>query len=136
MKSFYLFAAFLVVVATVYSKLVFLFCCTEFFAVLEKLFRVVQNVKIHKKERPLMRNVVFNLMRCMFTEFFLVFIRGRYTETTLVTYSTRAVAVVIFTVLVHFMLPKASINKNGAFWGAVYIFYAATCGCWWIYEMG
>ncbi len=110
MKLLYLLAALLVVVASVYSKLVFLFCCTEFFAVLEKLLRVVQNVKIHKKERSLMRNVVFNLIRCMFTEFFTVFVRGRYTETTFQTYSTRAAAIFIFTVLVHFMLPKTSIN--------------------------
>lgn len=136
MKELFFLAALLVVVTTVYSKLVFLFCATEFFAVLEKLLRVVQNVKIHKKERPLVRNVLFNLIRCMFTEFFLVFVKGRYTETTLFTYSTRAVATVLFSVLVHFGLPKASINKNGTFWGSVYIFYAATCGCWWIYELG
>ena len=74
MKLLYLLAALLVVVASVYSKLVFLFCGTEFFAVLDKLLRVVQNVKIHEKERPLMRNVVFNLIRNMFTEFFTIFV--------------------------------------------------------------
>ncbi len=72
----------------------------------------------------------------MFTEFFIVFVKGRYTETTFVTYSTRAVATVLFTILVHFVLPKVSINNNKVFWGAIYIFYASTCGCWWIYELG
>jgi len=106
MKQLFLTAALLVLVTTVYTKLTFLFCCSEFFAVLEKLIKVVQNVKIHKKERPLLRNLFFNLFRCMIPEVFSILVLGRYNESTFSTYSIRVIAVVIFTSLVHFKLPK------------------------------
>lgn len=135
MIKLFLLAIVLAIGTTVYSKLTFVFFLSEFFAIFEKFIKVVQNVKLYH-ERSLLRNLVFNLSRCMFPEFFYMVLLGRQNENTLSIYAIRTFAVVFFTVLVQFLLPKKSINNNSGFWSMFYVTYAGIFGAWWVFELG
>jgi len=81
MKRLFIVAAVLVLLTSVYSKLVYLLCISEFWALADKFFKVVQNVKFYE-QKPFLRNVVFNMVRCMVGECFSVIILGRFDENT------------------------------------------------------
>ena len=83
-----------------------------------------------------MRKIVFDLVRCMGSECFNMLVLGRHSDQIIKTYTTRTILTVLFTVFVHFAIPKSQINRNYKFYSALYVVYAATFGTWWVFELG
>lgn len=89
--------------STIYSKLMFMIYCLPVYEHWDHFMKITTNQKAHH-ERSLVRNLFFNLIRCMANEAFREFVVGVPWPVEI--WVSRAVGVVLMTVLVHFYLPK------------------------------
>lgn len=133
-KKLILLAGALLVVSSVYSKLMCVIYWTEAWEYIDHFIKVVQNEKNYKK-RSLLRNIVFNLQRCMFNEIFAIFVLNRSSDAIIQLYIYRAIGVVIMTIYVQYYLQKKTIENDCEIWSVVFMVYTAFFGIWWIQEI-
>lgn len=118
--------------STVYYKLMFSIYCLNSYEYFDHFVRVIQNQKSHH-QRPLLRNIVFNLFRCMANEIFRHYVIQQ--PLTNETYLIRVLYTVIVTILVQIWFPKPSIEKNANWWSFMFATYTISFGICWLNDL-
>ena len=98
-----LFAASLALIHTVYPKLMWTIYCLEVYDYIDMTIRVISNQKSHK-ERSLIRNIFFNLFRCLMNKAFRHYVL--LSPISDEAWAMKAFYTIFITILVQIYLPK------------------------------
>ena len=114
-------------ISTVYHKLMFKVYCSEAWANFDHLVKVLTNhFAFARVERSLLRNVIFNISRCMFDEMLAYVIHGdELPQEVLV---LRILLIITFTVFVEFGINKKAAERYATEYCAFQIVYVTSFG--------
>ena len=127
-----LFAASLAFIHTVYPKLMWTIYCLEVYDYIDMTVRVISNQKSHK-ERSVIRNICFNLLRCLMNKAFRHYVL--LSPITDETWIVKSFYTIIVTILVHIYLPKQKIVRHAEAWSYLFTFYIVGFGLFWMNDL-
>lgn len=127
-----IFATLLALWQSVYYKLMFSLFCLDAYEHYDHFMKIMTNQKSHH-ERSLLRNLVFNLIRCMANELFRHYVMEMpFADEVII---TRVALVIGMTVFVQVWLPKNKIEASAELWSFLFTAFGITFGLFWLNDL-
>jgi hypothetical protein len=127
-----MFGALLGFFSSVYSKLMFTIYCFSAYEHWDHFMKITTNQKSHH-ERSLLRNICFNLVRCMANEVFREFVVGVPFTPSL--WAERIIGVIVISIIVHYYFHKKMIERNCETWSYLFVAFGCSFGILWLNDL-
>jgi len=124
--------AFLGFWSTVYSKLMFTVYCLDVYEHWDHFMKITTNQKSYH-QRSLIRNLVFNMVRCMANETFRQFVvQIPFTPQI---WASRVIGVIVMTIIVHYRFPKKEMERHCETWAYLHTAFGCSFGILWLNDL-